>query len=182
MLDRCCRMSLLLLLVVAGPALAHVSLPSESWCSHGRLAPVGHFTFSAIQIQHYADCETTTACVVPATPGSAGSDTALTARGLAGRAVAPPEDCSQMLVPEPTASCGEFDDDYGVARGLTDAFCARFVRLPIGNHVADWGTVVPDVLNPTLFYDPDLHHNYSIYSGLDVMCLRCEDPVGVPTN
>ena len=69
------------------------------------------------------------------------------------------------------------------ARRLTDEFCARFTQYGIGQHVADWGSVVPHVTSVNgVFYDLLIHHNYQIGTGIDALCARCEDPIGEPTN
>ncbi len=160
------RVALLVLLIASGPALAHSSLPSENWCAHGRTVVVAHIYFVPEQIQNFANCEPVMACVVPPE------------LSLGARSAVPIEDCSQVLNPEPTASCGVFDDDYSLVRGLTDSYCTQHEVQSTSMHVPDWGSVVANLVNPDpdLFYDAQLHHQFVIGQSVELMCLRCEDP------
>ncbi|MEO8672858.1 MAG: hypothetical protein ABI411_16180 [Tahibacter sp.] len=175
------RISIALGLLVAAPAaFGHDTLPVYTWCAHGRAVQVAHFFFTPPEIEQFANCQSATACVLP-DPASQGPGTGI---GFAGRGTGPqPPDCTQILNPEPTTSCGIFDDDYALARRMTDEFCARYTYRSTGQHVADWGSVVPHVSSlEGIFYDPDFHHRYAIGSGIDAVCVRCEDPPSVPTN
>ena len=162
----CYRVALLVTLIAAGPALAHSTLPSENWCAHGRTVAVAHIYFLPEQIQNFADCEPVMACVVPSE------------LSLGGRSAMPIEDCSLELNPEPTTSCGVFDDDYSLVRGLTDSYCTQYEVQSTSAHVPDWGSVVANLLSPDpdLFYDAQLHHQFAIGQSVELMCLRCEDP------
>ena len=76
-------------------------------------------------------------------------------------------------------SCGEFDDDYGVARRMAIHYCAIYAVPWQRGHVADWGSVVPDVRQPADFNNGTHHQNYSATVGLSGMCARCDDPLPI---
>jgi hypothetical protein len=159
----------LVLLFAAGIASAHGSLPNEQWCAHGQTAITAHVSFTLDQIRNFADCLPVAACTVTDEPL------------LAGRSGAPLEECSQVLVPEPSSSCGVFDDDYELVRQLTDTYCHGYTKYSTAMHVPDWGTVVANLLgqDADIFYDADddVHHEFVIGQSIELVCLRCEDPV-----
>lgn len=159
----------LILLCAMGRASAHGSLPNEQWCAHGQTTVVSHISFSLDQIQNFADCLPVSACTVTDEPL------------LGGRSGAPLEECSQVLVPEPSSSCGVFDDDYELVRQLTDTYCAGYTVRSADAHVPDWGTVAANLLgqDAPVFYhaDENAHHEFVIGQTIELVCLRCEDPV-----
>jgi hypothetical protein len=158
----------LILLFAAGTASAHGTLPNERWCAHGQTVVAAHISFSLDQIQNFADCLPVAACSLSEQP-------------LLGRSGAPQEECSQLLVPEPTASCGVFDDDYELVRQLTDTYCSGYTLRSTAARMPDWGTVVANLLgqDARVFYDADdnVHHQFVIGQAIELVCLRCEDPV-----
>ncbi len=159
----------LILMLAAGTASAHGSLPNEQWCAHGQTVIAAHVSFSLDQIQNFADCLPVAACSVPDEPL------------LGGRSGAPQEECAHLLSPEPTMSCGVFDDDYELVRRLTDTYCLRYTQHSTAMHVPDWGTVAANLLgqDADIFYDADdgVHHQFVISQSIELVCLRCEDPV-----
>jgi hypothetical protein len=178
-MSHCRRATLIAMLTLAGAGAAHDTLPSENWCAPGRIAVVAHVTFSLEAVHNYANCAPITTCALPE-------------QAIIGARAGAADQPSCGLWPLPADSCGEFDDDYGTVRRLTDSFCQQYTRQPIGAHVPDWGSVVADVIAPistsnansatSLFYDEYLHHQYVIGQQVELMCLRCEDVVNVPTN
>jgi hypothetical protein len=159
----------LIALSAASNATAHGSLPSEQWCALGQTVVTAHVYFTPEQIHQFADCLPAAACSVPDEPL------------MGGRSGAPQEDCSLALVPEPTTSCGVFDDDYELVRRLTEAYCNLYAQQSPAMHVPDWGTVVPNLLgaDANVFYhsDNNVHHQFAIGQSIELVCLRCEDPV-----
>jgi len=166
---------LLVLLCTCGLLGAHNPQPGGEWCRPGSVVVDAHVYFTREQIQNYLDCnEPVEACNVPEAPP------------VAGRGVPPVNECAAVFNPEPSTSCGVFDDDYSLARSLVDTYCARYEQTPIGHHVAaHWGQVVSHVVEPRnhrIFYDEDLHHNFLIGDAVELMCLRCMDPATEPTD
>jgi hypothetical protein len=146
-----------LVLALAGTvAQAHEPLPSTEWCSSGRAYAVAQFQFTPAQIQSYADCLRSGMCVEPSA----------TARGSAGG-------CS-------TQHCGEFDDDYGVARRMAYNRCSGYSQPTPTRSNPDRGSAIELIFSPGSFNSASHHQDYAAGQRLDGQCVRCGDIVLTP--
>ncbi len=153
------HLSALLLVLAVTVAQAHDPLPSPVWCSNGRPYAVTQFQFSPAQIQSYADCLRLGICAETA-PISA------TARGGSG-------DCS-------TQHCGQFDDDYGVARRMAFARCSAYSQPTPTRSNPDLGSAIELIASPASFNTSSHHTDYSAGQGLLGQCVRCADKLPSP--
>lgn len=82
-----------------------------------------------------------------------------------------------------TRTCGQFDDDWGVANGLAANHCADFRVHFVGATHPDHGTVVHIAEGPEAFVHEDDHHErYRARMGLRAHCVRCEPLEAAPTE
>jgi len=153
------KLSALLLALTASVAQAHEPLPSPVWCSNGRAVAVAQFQYSPAQIQAYADCLRLGICA-EATPVSP------TARGGSG-------DCSVQ-------HCGQFDDDYGVARRMAFNRCSAYSQPTPTRTNPDLGSAIELISSPATFNASSHHTDYSAVQGLMGQCVRCADVVQFP--
>jgi hypothetical protein len=150
------RRALALALAMAGTlAQAHDPLPNVQWCSTGRVYAVAQFQFTPAQIQTYADCLRSGMCL----------DTSATARGGGG--------CS-------TQHCGEFDDDYGVARRMAYNRCSGYSQPAPTRSNPDRGSAIELIASPASFNSDSHHADYAAGQGLEGQCVRCGDVVLTP--
>lgn len=73
--------------------------------------------------------------------------------------------------------CGQFDDDYAIAKKAAMTACSGYAGRPMGG--SDAGTVIFNVMSPSAYNDANHHDTYSIDMGVTGICVRC-DPVVVP--
>jgi len=66
--------------------------------------------------------------------------------------------------------CGQFDDDYGTARGMALTACEVHQLSGPG----DIGSVLVIVDSPATYNDADHHALYDVSQGLSGRCVRCE--------
>jgi hypothetical protein len=71
-----------------------------------------------------------------------------------------------------TRECGQFDDDYDIARRTALAVCDAYQADPVGP--GDIGTVIHLVDQPWTYNDGDHHELYQVQHGLSGHCVRCE--------
>jgi hypothetical protein len=71
-------------------------------------------------------------------------------------------------------NCGQFDDDYKRGYDASQAFCHAYSRPRLIGEVADAGSVIVIVTYPLSFTSEEHHAAYSITSGLQGVCMRCE--------
>lgn len=148
------QLSALLLVLVAGATRGHEPLPSPVWCSHGRAVAVAQFQFTPVQIQSYADCLRLGICA-QTNPISA------SARGGSG-------DCSVQ-------HCGQFDDDYGVARRMAFNRCSTYSQPTPTPSNPDLGSAIELIASPVSFNASSHHTDYSALEGLSGQCVRCAE-------
>lgn len=75
--------------------------------------------------------------------------------------------------------CGQFDDDYAIAKSAANAMCAAY--QPRKQPPNDYGTVIFLIETPE--YTAEDHHDiYSIDHGLKGSCVRCLAPLPPPTQ
>lgn len=80
--------------------------------------------------------------------------------------------------------CGQFDDDYGVAKRAADRACSAYARPPSQQDVAntgDAGSVVVLVESPLEYSAPTHHDDYTVDLGVSGMCVRCDMPLRTRT-
>lgn len=132
------------LLVASAPALGHGVSPHDRFCSGGHSVVVATFNFSPLQLQQYAACL--------ADPLNA---------------------CTAEMPPEAGCAletCGEFDDDYGVANRLAYNYCATFDLSASGSGP---GSTRAAVDGPPQFLSATHHQTYSFSGSLYGACQRC---------
>lgn len=152
--------------LLCADAVAHERLTVPDWCEGGQIRILGSFEFSAQDLAAYAACVRTGSCVdvtVTATPNALG------------RGGADSGSCS-------IRSCGEFDDDYGVAARLADRHCAAFAFRPNPRRHRDEGSVIPMISSPAQFNLAEHHGDYAFEQGLSGMCAVCVMPRGPIDN
>ncbi|MBB5206494.1 hypothetical protein [Chiayiivirga flava] len=70
--------------------------------------------------------------------------------------------------------CGQFDDDYGIAKSAAGAACAAY--MPRKQPPGDFGSVIVVVEAPAQ-YNAETHHvDYDVQQGLSGACVRCDRP------
>lgn len=132
------------LLVASLSAFGHGPSPHERFCSGGQPVVVAQFNYTPLQLQQYADC------------------------------LADPQNACTQEMPIDAgcslATCGEFDDDYGVATRLAYNYCAAFDTSSSGSGI---GSTRADVDGPSQYYSAAHHLDYSFSGSLYGSCLRC---------
>lgn len=68
--------------------------------------------------------------------------------------------------------CGQFDDDYGVAKSAAGAACAAY--MPLKAPVGDIGSVVILIHQPQQYLVESHHSAYNVGLGLSGSCVRCD--------
>lgn len=147
------------LIVAALPALAHDPLPALDWCSRGRTVPVGEFDFDGRTLRSYQKCT-----------GSGGN----------------PASSICALLPIPTSGdvecepnmCGEFDDDYHVAKMAAFRYCQSLRNLGPALRSGTAGSsddqVVPLFPPSQHNFNSTTHHaDYDLDEGIKGMCVLC---------
>lgn len=132
------------LFVASASALAHGPSPHERFCSGGQRVVVAQFNYTPLQLQQYGACL--------ADPLNA---------------------CTSWMPPESNCSlmtCGEFDDDYGVANRLAFNYCATFDTSSTGTGS---GSTLAEVTGPSTYSSMNHHLDYSFSGSLYGSCLRC---------
>jgi hypothetical protein len=132
------------LLVASASAFGHGPSPHDRFCSGGQPVVVAQFNYTPSQLQEYAAC-------------------------LAD----PLNSCTAEMPPNagcPLETCGEFDDDYGVANRLAYNYCATFAMSSSGNGI---GSTRADVEGPPQYFSAAHHLDYSFSGSLYGSCLRC---------
>lgn len=132
------------LLVATAPALGHGVSPLDRFCPGGQAVVVAQFNFAPSQLQQYAAClaDPLNACTAEMPPD-------------AGCAL---------------ETCGEFDDDYGVASRLAFNYCATFDVSPSGSGT---GSTLATVNGPPQYNSATHHQAYSFSGSLYGTCHRC---------
>jgi hypothetical protein len=151
----------LLLACAATAASAHAPLPSANWCSDGLTTIAATFDFSEAEIDAYYACVQAGDCPDPTADDS----------GI----------CGGHL-----KSCGNFDDDYGKAALLVNAYCSDYADGPVAPRGAktnaqttnaptttDTGTVAAVVDGPQYFLSPYHHAKYRKSTGVHGVCAKC---------
>ena len=142
----------LILLLAAANAAAHGPIPLKKFaCPSDRILVRQDFQFTTDELLDYA------ACLIPT-----GAATFVECTS----AVPTSAICS-------TDTCGDFDDDFGVAKRMALNYCAA--------SSADPSSLVTDSINlvvtsPATFYEPDHHTSYSFGTGLGGFCRYCDPP------
>ena len=134
------------LLAAAASASAHNGALADRSCSGGQFVTVATFSFTQSQLIDYEAClnaPNTTACTEEMPLAAAG--------------------CT-------TETCGEFDDDYGVAYRLAYNFCETYDTSSSGSGL---GSAVASVEGPVQFGWSTHHQDYHFSGGLNGICRRC---------
>ncbi len=153
----------LLLLAAAGPALAHGQLPTPTACSGQQAFHLGAFGYAETGLREYRICLRREANN-PQLRGSGGSGQPPVCRV---------NSISIPMVTCPAKTCGEFDDDYRVARALALATCTAYANA--STEFPDGGLVVPIFDGPASFLDADHHQVYELSDGISGVCALCPD-------
>jgi hypothetical protein len=132
------------LFVASAPVLAHGPSPQDRFCPGGQPVVVAQFNYTPLQLQQYGDClaDPLNACT---------------------QDMPPDNNCALM-------TCGEFDDDYGVANRLAFNYCATFDTSSTGTGT---GSTRAQVTGPSTYSSPSHHLDYSFSGSLYGSCLRC---------
>lgn len=158
------------LLLIAPLAQAHDPLPSADWCQQGRPVQVAEFRFQKPALFSYRACLAkltdrdgdTPACVVrdeTAAPGILRND-AVRSQTI------PTHQC-------PAQTCGEFDDDYKVARRMAFNLCNTYTTSSTAAASTDNGSVVAILTGPSTLIATDHHADYTLSQGMSGICARC---------
>lgn len=128
------------LLVASASAFGHGDSPNDRLCSGGQSVVVAQFNFTPSQLQQYAAClaDPLNACTAEMPPDAG---------------------CT-------LETCGEFDDDYGVASRLAFNYCATF-------DVSSSSGIRATVDGPQQYYSATHHQSYSFSGSLYGSCRRC---------
>lgn len=70
--------------------------------------------------------------------------------------------------------CGQFDDDYALAKNASAQACAAYAGRPGRGAASDAGSIVVLVESPAEYLVESHHADYSLELGLRGMCVRCE--------
>lgn len=157
----------LLVLFAASPALAHDLLPTMDACSGAKPRILGSFGYSKAGLNDYRICLRREAANGhnPSTGGGGGGS-------------GPGPICYVQTVPIemarcPAQTCGDFDDDYGVARALALSACMSYVGE--GTEFPEGGLVLPVFDGPQTFLGQNHHADYQITQGISGTCALCPD-------
>lgn len=148
------------LAVTALPALAHDPLPALDWCRSGRTVPVGEFDFDGRTLRSYQKCT-----------GSGGNP----AGSICALLPIPTGDDGVICSP---AQCGEFDDDYHVAKMAAFRYCQSLrnlgPKLRSGSAADTDDQVVPLFAPDQYTFNSSTHHtDYDLDEGIKGMCMLC---------
>lgn len=157
------------LLLIAPLAQAHDPLPSADWCQQGRPEPVAEFRFQKPPLVSYRAClakltdrDDGPACAVRDDVASPGI-----LRNAAVRSqTIPTHQC-------PAQTCGEFDDDYHVARRMAFNYCNTFATGPNNLTSTGDGNVVAILTGPSTLIETGHHADYTLSQGMTGICARC---------
>lgn len=140
------------------PALAHDPLPALDWCSRGRAISIGEFDFDGRTLATFRKCA----------GSGARPDTAV---------------CTALPIPIgddvicPPAQCGEFDDDYHVAKMAAFRYCQSLrtlsPELRTGTGSVDDQIVPLFAPEQHTFNSPTHHADYDLDEGIKGMCMLC---------
>lgn len=156
------------LLLIAPLAQAHDPLPSADWCQQGRPVPVAEFRYQKPALFSYRACLAkltdrdgdTAGCTV-----RDDTDTPLSGSAVRSQTI-PTHLC-------PAQTCGEFDDDYNVARRMAFNLCNTFATGVPSLASSDNGSVVAILTGPSTLITPAHHADYTLSQGLSGICARC---------
>ena len=145
----------LLLASAATAASAHAPLPDANWCSDGLPSVAATFQFGEADIDAYVACVQAGDCPDP-TAGDSG------------------------ICGGPEKSCGNFDDDYGKAALMVNAYCSGYADGAVAPRGATTnatttgaGTVAAIVDGPHYFLAPNHHTKYRKSTGVNGVCAKC---------
>lgn len=146
--------------VAALPALAHDPLPALDWCSQGRAVPIGEFDFDGATLKSFRQCA-----------AHRGGGTA-------------PAICALLPTSTPTddvicspAMCGEFDDDYHVAKIAAFNYCNSLSNY--ATQISGGAGNTDHVIVPLFSSDSatlqsaDHHRLYRLDEGAKGTCMLC---------
>ncbi|MEC4725349.1 hypothetical protein HWQ46_07295 [Shewanella sp. D64] len=133
-------------IMLPATVLAHEEPIEGQWCNNGNIVILGEFSFTSL---HLARFERFAEDVCP---GS----------GLEGGDIE-------------TKSCGQFDDEYDLARSATNHLCQSLAYRNV-NSRGDGGTVRPIFYGPESLKNSDQNHHevYSIVQGVRFACGLCD--------
>ncbi|MBN8741050.1 MAG: hypothetical protein BGP24_20200 [Lysobacterales bacterium 69-70] len=156
------------LLLIAPLAQAHDPLPSADWCQQGRPVQVAEFRFQKPALFSYRACLAKLTGRNDDAPGCTVRDDAeAILRGSAVRSqTIPTHQC-------PAQTCGEFDDDYNVARRMAFNLCNTFATGLPSLTSTDNGSVVAILTGPSTLIAPGHHADYTLSQGMTGICARC---------
>lgn len=158
-------LGVLLVLFAASPVLAHDQLPTIDACRDSKPRILGSFGYSKAGLNDYRICLKREAALLPGRPDG----------GSGGGPICYVQTVAIRMVRCPAQTCGDFDDDYGVARALALSACMGYVGE--GTAFPDGGLVVPVFEGPQTFLSPNHHAAYQITQGISGDCVLCPDEV-----
>lgn len=162
--------TVLLVLFAAGPVLAHDQLPTIDACRSGKPRILGSFGYVQKGLRDYQICLKREAANLPGRTGGGGGG-----GGGSGGPYCLVNTTVITMVRCPAQTCGDFDDDYSVARALALSACTSYVGP--GTEFPEGGLVVPVFEAPQTFFSENHHADYQITQGISGTCVLCPDEV-----
>jgi hypothetical protein len=157
----------LTLSVVAVPALAHDPLPAMEWCREGRAVPIGDFEFDGGTLKTFHQCRLSRR-------SDHGSSSVCALLPIPVRPVTDDRVCEPNM-------CGEFDDDYHVAKIAAFNYCNSLDAVapdPDSYPPGTTGTYNHQIVplfapEPASFHAANHHLIYKLEDGIKGSCMRC---------
>lgn len=144
----------LVLLLASGAAAAHGSILDRQICKRGETVFSENFAFTPEELNGYAACLND--------PTGADCTTPVPVSVI----------CS-------IETCGEFDDDFGVAKRMAINYCVAVADQPVA--LGESGVTVT-VTSSANFNGPDHHDKYRFREGLGGICWYCKPSVTRQTD